>query len=64
MLDRPPPSILPSFLHINLLIQGQAKGIGCGARYFFRQISKFLEDPVDVFYGTKGLKSIDYSKNI
>ena len=24
---------------------------------------KFLEDSVDVFYGTKGLKSIDYSKN-
>ena len=28
-------------------------------RYFFRQISKFLEDSVDVFYGTtKGLKVV------
>ena len=33
------------------------------SRYFFRQISKFLKDSVDVFYGTKGLKSIDYSKS-
>ena len=32
-------------------------------RYFFRQISKFLEDSVDIFYRTKGLKSIDDSKN-
>ena len=24
---------------------------------------EFLEDSVDVFYGTKGLKSIDYSNN-
>ena len=32
-------------------------------RYFFQQIIKFLEDSVDVFYGTKGIKSIDYSKN-
>ena len=34
------------------------------ARYIFRQISKFLEDSVDIFYGTKDLKSIDYSKTI
>ena len=32
-------------------------------RYFFRQISKFLEDSVDVFYGTKGLKSIFFYYN-
>ena len=33
-------------------------------RYFFQHISKFLEDSVDIFYGTKGLKSIDYSKTV
>ena len=31
-------------------------------RYLFWQ-NIFLEDSVDVFYGTKSLKSIDYSKN-
>ena len=32
-------------------------------RYLFQQISKFLKDSMDVFYGTRTLKSIDYSKN-
>ena len=32
-------------------------------RYLFQQISKFLEDSMDVFYGIRTLKSIDYSKN-
>ena len=37
---------------------------GCAlSRYFFRQISKYIEDSVDVFYGTQGLKSIYNSKN-
>ena len=30
---------------------------------FFQQISIILEYSVDVFYGTRTLKSIDYSKN-
>ena len=29
---------------------------------FFDKFQKFLEDSVDVFYGTRSLKSIDYSK--
>ena len=32
-------------------------------RYLFQQISKFLEDSMDVFYGIRTLKSIDYTKN-
>ena len=32
-------------------------------KYLFQQISKFLEDSMDVFYGIRTLKSIDYSKN-
>ena len=35
----------------------------CITRYLFQQISKFLKDSMDVFYGTRTLKSIDYSKN-
>ena len=29
-------------------------------RYLFQQISKFLEDSMDVFYGIRTLKSIDF----
>ena len=32
-------------------------------RYLFQQILKFLEYSMDVFYGIRTLKSIDYSKN-
>ena len=32
-------------------------------RYLFQQISKFLEDSMDIFNGIRTLKSIDYSKN-
>ena len=48
-----------------IMVNGSFKchGYYMHTRYFFRQISKFLEDSVDVFYGTKGLKSIDYCKN-
>ena len=35
----------------------------CITRYLFQQISKFLKDSMDVFYGTRTLKSIYYSKN-
>ena len=35
----------------------------CITRYLFQQISKFLKDSMDIFYGTRTLKSIDYSKN-
>ena len=33
------------------------------SKYLFQQISKFLEDSMDAFYGIRTLKSIDYSKN-
>ena len=33
------------------------------SKYLFQQISKFLEESMDAFYGIRTLKSIDYSKN-
>ena len=46
-------------------ILNSINGISLGMyfRYLFWQISKFLEDSVDAFYGTTGLNLIYYHKN-